>query len=139
MSLNLFTKQVLVNTCREKGLGRFEAYEETVVGNFLRGLDCNLYMAIQDDDIKSLDEAIAHATKADQKVKSWERVHGSVSCSIPTTSLKCNAKFKCKQNNVFNRVAHKRIDEFKSKRNIDSIQCFKCKKYGHYKRDCTNL
>ena len=137
--LNKLTTQVLINTPGEKGLGRCEAYKETVVGNFLRGLDFNLYMAIQDKDIKSLDDAIALAAKADQKLKSWDRVHGSVSCTIPSTSLECDTNFKSKQNDVFKRVAHVRTDEIKSKRDINSIQCFKCKQYGHYKRDCTNF
>ena len=37
--LNKLTSQVMENTPREKGIGQCEAYKETVIGNFLRGLD----------------------------------------------------------------------------------------------------
>ena len=63
--LNKLTSQVIENTPGEKGIGRCEAYGETVIENYSRGLDLNTYMGIHDKDIKSLDDAIALASKVD--------------------------------------------------------------------------
>ena len=136
--LNKLISQVMENTSREKGIGQCEAYKEIVIGNFLRGLDLNTYMAIHDKDIKSVDDAIALASKADQKIKSWGGVHGSVSVSVPPVMSGSGLKNKFGIDQL-KRVAHMQIgNDYKPKRDLGKIQCFDCKEFGHYKRNCPN-
>ena len=95
-------------------------------------------MAIHDNDINSLDDAIALASKADQKIKSWEQVHEPVSVSVPTVISGSGLKNKFGVDQL-KRVAHMQIgNNYKPKRDLDKIQCFDCKEFGHYKRNCPN-
>ena len=80
----------------------------------------------------------ALASKADHKIKSWGRVDGSVSVSVPPAMSGSGLKNKFWVDQL-KRVAHmQKGDNYKSKRDLDKVQCFDCKEFEYYKRNCPN-
>ena len=133
--LNKIISKVMERNPGEKGRERCEEYIENAIKNFVRGLDRDTLIFMKDKSPPTLDFAIELAAEADLENKSWNRVHENEA----STSVQ-------RPNSLFNsvnrkRVAHISIDEEGSRSRGQSplIQCFKCKKSGHFKRNCPQL
>ena len=62
--LNKLINRVLKNTPGERGLVRCEAFKETAIGNFLRGLEREIFVQISEKGLNNLEQAFALATEA---------------------------------------------------------------------------
>lgn len=123
------------NKRNEREIGICEAYKITTMGNFLRGLDRDIYTQIKDKEIDSLDTAIALANQADLQWKSWNRIHDSGKPNkIPEATGNCEKKY-----NVPKRITYVKTETNKSKeveQARPSTQCYGCRQYGHIRRFC---
>lgn len=138
--LNRLVSKILEGMPNEKGMGRCEAYKETAIGNFIRGLDRDTFLQLNGKSISSLDEAISLATEADIALNSWKRAHNIVEETVITASANSTEKSK-NTNTSQKRIAHfnSNSDDNKNKKFKSNIQCHHCKKYGHVKKECRDL
>ena len=136
--LNKLINRVLENTPGERGFVRCEAFKETAIGNFLRGLEREIFVQVSENGLNTLEQAIALATEAELRLESWEWVHNKNQPS----KFESERNYEGKSENKFvsrRRVAHLQTDFIKNDR-VESpkerIQCFNCKEFGHIRREC---
>lgn len=134
--LNKIISITLESMPNEKGVGRCEAYKDTAIGNFIRGLDRDIFMQLNGKLISDLDEAISLATKLDATLQSWKRANGEDENNENLIKRENNDNVKSKQTPV-KRVAHVKVENDDSKRK--KVQCDHCKKLGHVKNECRKL
>ena len=138
--LNNLINRVLENTPGERGFVRCEAFKETAIGNFLRGLEREIVVQISEKGLNTLEQAIALATEAELRLKSWEWVHNE----NQPPKFESERNYEEKIENKFvsrRRVGHFQTDFFKNdrvERPKERIQCFNCKEFGHIRRECQN-
>ena len=135
--LNKLLTQIIENTPIEKAIGICEGYRIMVIGNFLRGLDKDIYSQLREKEINNLESAIALANQADLQWKSWNRVHNisGQQTRFPEIGESSERNFNSRK-----RVAYVHKEQEYDKRDHNSresnVQCYGCKEYGHYKRSC---
>lgn len=137
--LNKVISQTLELMPNEKCMGRCEAYKDTAIGNFIRGLDKDTVIQLNGKTISDLDEAISVATQLDITFQSWNRANGETSKPVISENNENSDKSK---NKTFpqKRVAHVKAETFDSKRHKGSqIQCHACKKFGHIQKNCRTV
>ena len=138
--LNKLINRVLENTPGERGFVRCEAFKETAIGNFLRGLEREIFVQISEKGLNTLEQAIALATEAELRLKSWEWVHNK----NQPPKFESERNYEGKSENKFvsrRRVAHLQTDFIKNdkvERPKERIQCFNCKEFRHIRRECQN-
>ena len=66
--LNKLINRVLENTPGERGFVRCEAFKETAIGNFLRGLEREIFVQISEKGLNTLEQAIALAAEAESRL-----------------------------------------------------------------------
>ena len=90
--------------------------------------------------MNTLEQAIALATEAELRLKSWEWVQNK----NQPPKFESETNYEGKSENKFmsrRRVAHLKIDFIKNnkvERPKERIQCFNCKEFRHIRRKCQN-
>ena len=129
-----------VCTPGERGFVRCETFKETAIGNFLRGLEREIFVQISEKGLNTLEQAIALATEAELRLKSWEWVHNKG--QPPKFEYEGNYERRSENRVVSRRrVAHLQNSDMRSKnteRIKEKIQCSGCREFGHIKRECQN-
>ena len=127
-TLNKLISQTLENTPLDKAEGICEAYKITTIGNFLRGLDKDIYLQIKDKEINTLENAISLANQADIQLKGWNRVHNF---EIIGNLQNNDRKFISRR-----QVNHVQTSKEEVNKIRENMKCFYCKEFGHIRRFC---
>ena len=136
--LNKLINRVLENTPGERYFVRCEAFKETAIGNFLSGLEREIFVQISEKVLNTIEQAIAQAREAELRFKSWEWVHNKKQ----PPKFESERNYEGKSENKFlsrRRVAHLQTDFVKNdkvERPGERIQCFNCKEFGHISWEC---